>query len=69
MVVSFSCLIKVIGYDITDTETSVSPHVDYSKSNTILNYFTHVFLNSVGGIEYPSYDFWLNDDDERKKYQ
>lgn len=32
-----------------------------------MNYFVHIFLNSVGGIDTPNYDFWQNSDDVREK--
>ena len=53
-----SCLNKVLGYDIGETD----PKEGFvSSSGKIWNYFKHTFLNSVGGVEEPTVDFWTKD--------
>lgn len=66
MIVACSILIKIIGYDIGDTnykvdlKTGEQEEIFESKSGNLLYYFVHTFLNSVGGIEEPNDDMWHN---------
>ena len=58
MIMVMSCLNKVLGYDIGDTD---SKGEFTSTAGKVWNYFKHTFLYSVGGIEEPTVDFWTKE--------
>ena len=60
MIMVMSCLVKALGYDIGDPDP-IDASKFVSSADKIWNYFKHTFLNSVGGIEEPTVDFWTSD--------
>ena len=58
MILVMSGLTKVLGYDIGAADAKGTFQ---SSAGELWNYFKHTFLNSVGGIEEPTVDFWTKE--------